>query len=541
MQTTIKRAAIYARVSTEKQNKEKTIESQLEDLRKFCRDNNLILVKEYVDDGWSGETLARPALGQLRDDASKGLFDVVCIHSPDRLARKFIYQGLVIEELKKKGIEVFFLNRRISDTPEDQLLLGVQGLIAEYEKAKILERTRRGRLHKARMGRIVGHPAPYGYRYIKGSNKEGCYVIDRNEAEIVRLIFDLYIKLQSIRAVVKELTRRQIKPQKGKLWRRSTIHKILSNETYIGITYYNKSYSVESQNPKTYRRRPKTSRKLRDRSEWIPIKVPAIIDRETFRMAQEILKRNQKVRRTNSQYLLSGLVKCGDCNSTYSGEKSHNYRFYRCNNRHNTFPLPRKCKARMISANKLESAVWKAIKEVVTNPKVIIRHIFQLSQNIQENMENWKKEQKDLLKMKETLKIKRNKLIEIYSDGIITKQQLQAKMQEYAQKEKQIEERLKEIESKIKQIELKPLLAKQVKELCETAKKRLETFSFEDKKKFLQHLIDEIILYSHQRKAIIKAHIPLDAGKITGIKSISSLNHGKYPNKYFEIELKVDI
>lgn len=537
----VKKAAIYARVSTEKQEREKTIESQLAELREVCRKDGVKIVKEYVDNGFSGATLDRPALDQLRDDVAKGIFDIVYIHSPDRLARKYVYQALVIEELKKNGVEIKFLNKTLTDSPEDQLLLGVQGLIAEYEKAKIIERTRRGRLHKARMGRIVGHPAPYGYRYIKGSNKEGCYVIDRNEAEIVKLIFDLYIKLQSIRAVVRELTRRQIKPQKSRFWRRSTIHKILSNETYVGVTYYNKSYSVESQKPKTYRRRPKTSRKLRKRSEWIPIKVPAIIDRETFKMAQEILKRNHKVRRAKSEYLLSGLVKCGDCNSTYSGEKCHNYRFYRCNNRHKTFPLPRKCKARMISANKLEMAVWKAIKKAIMNPKIIIKHIFQLSQNIQENMENWKKEQKDLLKTKETLKIKRDKLIEIYSDGIITKQQLQAKMQEYAQKEKQIEERLKKIESKIKQIELKPLLAKQIKELCETAKKRLETFSFEDKKKFLHHLIDEIILYSHQRKAIIKAHIPLNAGKITGIKSISSWNHGQYPNKWLKFELKVKV
>ena len=169
----MKKAVIYARVSTERQEKEKekTIESQIEELRMFCEKNGFLIVKEYVDDGWSGETLARPALDQLRDDASKKLFDIVCIHSPDRLARKFIYQGLVMEELKKKGIEVFFLNRPISDTPEDQLLLGVQGLIAEYEKAKILERTRKGRIHKAKEKGIVGSVPPYGYNYVKNPVK----------------------------------------------------------------------------------------------------------------------------------------------------------------------------------------------------------------------------------------------------------------------------------------------------------------------------------------------------------------------------------
>ncbi len=108
----------------------------------------------------------------------------------------------MIEELKKNGIEVLFLNKQISDTPEDQLLLGVEGLIAEYEKAKILERTRRGKLHKARSGKIVGGIPPFGYDYVKDKG----YVINEGEAEIVKLIFNLYIQLGSVRAVARKLT-----------------------------------------------------------------------------------------------------------------------------------------------------------------------------------------------------------------------------------------------------------------------------------------------------------------------------------------------
>jgi site-specific DNA recombinase len=298
----MKKVAIYARVSTEKQEKEKTIESQVEELRKFCKKNGFLIVKEYVDDGWSGETLARPALDQLRDDASKNLFEVVCIHSPDRLARKYIYQGLVMEELKKNGIEVLFLNKQISNTPEDQLLLGVEGLIAEYEKAKILERTRRGKLHKARSGKIIGSIPPFGYTYVKDKD----YVINEGEAEVVRLIFNLYIQLGSARAVARKLTEIGVKPRKGIVWRTSTLHKILRNKTYIGTTYYNKTYGAEPANKKRYSRRINTTRRLRDKREWIAIKVPAIIDEATFRLAQEKLRRNHKEVRQNSEnHLLS--------------------------------------------------------------------------------------------------------------------------------------------------------------------------------------------------------------------------------------------
>jgi len=327
----MRKAAIYARVSTEKQEKEKTIESQIEELREFCKKRGFLIVREYVDDGWSGETLARPALDQLRDDASKKMFDVVCIHSPDRLARKFVYQGLVIEELKKNEIEVLFLNKQISDTPEDQLLLGIESLIAEYERAKILERTRRGRLHKARSGKIVGGVPPFGYTYVKDKG----YVVNDIEAETVRLIFNLYIQLGSARAVARRLTEMGIKPRKGVAWLTSTLHRILRNEAYIGTAYYNKTYGAEPVSRRKYSRRINTSRRLRDRREWIAIKVPAIIDEATFRLAQEMLRRNHREVRSNSEhYLLSGLVVCGSRGSRYTGEKNRGYRFYRCNNRH---------------------------------------------------------------------------------------------------------------------------------------------------------------------------------------------------------------
>jgi len=99
------------------------------------------------------------------------------------------------------------LNKALTDSPEDR---GVQGLIVKYEKAKTIERTRRGRLYKAKMDKIVSHLAPYGYRYVKGANGEGQYVVERSEADIVRLIFNLYIKHKSVRAVVKELTKGEL-------------------------------------------------------------------------------------------------------------------------------------------------------------------------------------------------------------------------------------------------------------------------------------------------------------------------------------------
>ena len=161
--------ALYARVSSEQQAEAKTIESQLAEMRtRLVTDGfELAHILEFIDEGYSGSTLVRPSLERLRDVAAAGGLDRLYVHCPDRFARNYAYQVLLLDELTQQGVEVIFLNRPLGQTPEDQLLLQVQGVIAEYERAKFLERSRRGKRHAAQEGHvgILCH-APYGYRYI---------------------------------------------------------------------------------------------------------------------------------------------------------------------------------------------------------------------------------------------------------------------------------------------------------------------------------------------------------------------------------------
>jgi site-specific DNA recombinase len=397
MPVSIKKAAIYARVSSEKQEKEKTIESQLEELREICKNDGVEIVKEYIDNGFSGSTLVRPALDQLRDDASKGIFNTVYIHSPDRLARKYVYQVLVIEELRKKDIKIRFLNKPLGDSPEDQLLLGVQGLIAEYERAKLLERTRRGRFHKARNGCIMGGSAPYGYDYVrKTKNKGAYYKINNEEAEIVKLIFSLYLQHKSTAKVVKELAKRKIKTRIGSIyWSKGTIHRILTNECYIGRAYYNKHDKGEGKF------------KRRDRSEWIPIKVPRIIDDAAFQLVQKILKSHKKCGKRLRVYLLSGSIKCAHCGSNYIGASSNRKNFYyRYGNFVRRFPLPKNCNAKPVNALRIEKAVIDAIKNAISKPHIILNHVLRMEERVKEKIKNARKEK---IKLKNTLKALENK------------------------------------------------------------------------------------------------------------------------------------
>lgn len=434
--------AIYARVSTEKQEKQETIQSQLSALRDFAVNSRYSIVKEYIDEGYSGELLARPSLDDLRDDARTKSFEAVLIHSPDRLSRKFIYLGLIDEEFKKQNIRMIFLNRPDSkDTPEENLLTGMQGLIAEYEKEKIKERTRRGRIHKVKNGIIVGSIPPFGYRYIKNDrekNVPGHYVIQEDEAIVARLIFDLFVNQKmSIRSIAKELTKRAIPPRQGIHWRTSSLHRIIRNETYAGITHYNKHMSCEAKfqrNPQKYRRTKFTGRKLRPKDQWMPIKLPdnlKIIEREIFELAQQQLAINSNMspRNVKYQYLLRGLVKCGYCGSPFHGTPCHGKYYYRCGNRNRSFPLPRECRqSSMVKADSLENLVWESFCQMIQNPQLILDQLESLRDNVNKSSGNIEEELKSLDVKLANMSVEENRLLDAYRENIITIDQLKSQM-----------------------------------------------------------------------------------------------------------------
>lgn len=524
----MKKVAIYARVSTESQEEQKTIESQLAELREICKDFQV--VNEYMDEGWSGGTLARPSLDRLRDDASKGLFEAVYFHSPDRLARKYAYQILILDELKKKEIEVVFLNKPVSDNPEDQLLLGVQGLIAEYEKAKILERTRRGRLHKARQKGIVGGYAPYGYLYIKRTpEKEEHYEINEKEAKVVNLIFDLYFKIKSINGVVKELAVRGIKPQRGgERWSRSTIGDILGDESYVGRGYYGKTYGVETENGRKYKRKVKNSRRIQNRAEWIPIKFPPIIEENKLKIARELLSKNYKPYAHRKYfYLLSGLPRCVSCGSTFTGEakgKTRRFCYYRCNNRHKRYPLPNTCNAPVVRTEDLDSAVWNAVNEAIMKPEILIAHISHLANEIAKSKDSLKDEKENLLKANISLNGKKKRLDDLYYAGLKSIKEYQDQSSEFNEEENKIKRDLEEVELKLNQIANRPLTIESVKFFCDLAATRIQNLTLEQRQEFLRDLLGVIMLDSRNRRAKIIGRIPTGREEIAQFGGTMSMS-----------------
>lgn len=349
------RVGIYARVSSERQADAGTIASQLEALKERMHEEGFDLEDElcFVDEGYSGATVLRPALERLRDCAASGVLDRVYVHSPDRLSRKYAYQVLLLDELQRCGVDVVFLNHELGRTPEDDLLLQVQGMVAEYERAKILERSRRGKRHAARKGSVnVLSNAPYGYRYVATPERGGDaeYALALEEADVVRQIFEWIGRdRHTIGEVRGRLKDQAIPSPKGKeWWDRTTIWGMLKNPAYTGTAGFGKTRSGTRRGRlRPQRRADEQPRRAYSSyavppADWILIPVPRIVSDELFASVQEQLAENRKVarqRRRGAAYLLQGLTVCKCCGYAFYGKSASSastkgqrrrYAYYRC-------------------------------------------------------------------------------------------------------------------------------------------------------------------------------------------------------------------
>jgi site-specific DNA recombinase len=387
--------AIYARVSSDQQAEAQTIASQVAALRERVAAEGFVLPEamQFLDEGYSGATLIRPALERLRDVIAAGAVDRLYVHSPDRLARKYAYQVLLVDEFRRAGVEVMFLNRALGQSPEDDLLLQVQGMIAEYERAKIIERHRRGKRHAAHTGAVnVLSGAPYGYRYVAkyAGGGQARYEIVPDEAQLVRQVFDWIGRDRlTIGEVCRRLTQAGERTRSGKtVWDRSAVWGMLKNPAYTGTAAFGKT----RQEPLRPRLRAQRGRPLQPRravstvdvprEDWLPIPVPALVEPAVFAAVQEQLRENQRHARQSRRgalYLLQGLLQCRQCGYAFYGKrqspsarkgKPRAYAYYRClGTDAYRFGGERVCQNTQMRTDLVDLAVWQEVCTLLAHPE----------------------------------------------------------------------------------------------------------------------------------------------------------------------------
>jgi len=384
------RAALYERVSTDAQAERYGLAAQDWALKERSQERGYSLVPDgdrdaFVDDGYSGGALNRPALARLRQAVREGQVNVVLCYDPDRLSRSLSDLLLLTDEFERAGVRPEFITQETDASPEGRMFFAMRGAVAEYERAKIRERTIRGRLQKARQGKVISRAAaPFGYRY---DPKTSTLVVDEEEAKTVRLVFYLYTQERiSILGLVDRLNRLGTpRAAGGQRWHPSFVSWMLRNETYTGVLWQNR-WRHEKVADKPGQR---SKRRLMERpvEEQIPTRVPCVISREMFEAAQRRLAENKAWAGRNSRrvYLLSGLIRHA-CGSSMGARTSKGYPYYYCQKSKpfkapiNEKGEPQPCSCKWVNGRAIETAVWDTVTGLLQHPDLLTQELERLTE-----------------------------------------------------------------------------------------------------------------------------------------------------------------
>ena len=507
-----KPAAIYTRVSSDRQKEDHTIASQTAALIEYAQTQGYAVPPEWTfqDEGYSGATLVRPGLEALRDLSAEGQITAVLVYSPDRLSRKYAYQVLLTEELSRCGVEVIFLKSPAGATPEDQLVVQFQGMIAEYERAQIAERSRRGKRHKAQQGVVnVLSGAPYGYRYVKKSDHSAAYYeVIEHEAQVVRMVFETYTRRHlSINAIARLLNEQWIPTRTEKTrWERSTVWAMLRNPAYQGKACYGKTELQPRQRitrPLRQRNRlpnRNSANHERPRQEWIEVAVPAVVTEEVFALAQEQLEKNKHFspRRTRKPTLLQGMLVCQQCGYAMyrsSGGRAHRkLDYYRCigsdGYRRLNGPL---CTNRPVRQDHLDEIVWEQVIRLLEDGTLIQSEIDR-RREVAQNTDPRRQRGQGLRREQARLENHIERLVSAYQEGLVTFAQLRQRMPDLQKRSQAVESELHSLEMAVVDETRYLKLAESLAGFRTKLRVRAQTLDVRERQQLLRLLVKEILV-----------------------------------------------
>lgn len=514
----MKRAALYARVSGDLQAKEGTIESQVLALKKQIAAAGCALVREYIDDGYSGPRLDRPALDELRKDLKSPLFDAVYFHDADRIARDVTIQTIIIEEILKEGKQLVINGKDYIKNPENTFTLQVLGAVAQLERAKILERVTRGKQLRLAQGQLLGcgvHTFGYDYQR-KTPTSPPRMIVNEREAAIVRYVFETYARGGiGLDKIAQQLEDSGALTKKGKcLWRRSNLKVILRNETYVGVKYYNKMRIVREYANPLYGIKHSTRKRFdRSREEWVGIEVPAIISRELFDKVQARREKNRKqYRNPKQEQLLSGLVRCGGCGGSVFAYRVWNrskrkgppciiHRAgYRCNwsfrgRLHSKQSDIERCHNPELKSALLEGRVLSMIQDTMLDPSKLRDCMEHFREDAGAAERRIEQELRAAAGRLAALQDQKRRVIDIYATGDLSREGYVTKSRELDGMIETLQARMRELEDSAALTRNTEAIQAGIAQFCEAARVRFATCKdYATKRRFVLDYVRKVVI-----------------------------------------------
>jgi site-specific DNA recombinase len=477
----MKKAALYIRVSTDEQAKEGySIPAQRERLTAYVTSQGWEIADYYIDEGVSAKNTNRPELQRMLNDIHCGLIDVVLVYRLDRLTRSVLDLYNLLQEFDRYNV-TFKSATEVYDTTTaiGRLFITLVAALAQWERENLGERTKFGKVEKARQGKRPGGKAPFGYDKVNGE-----LVVNEKEAETVRMIFRLYAKHANLNKVTEELYRQGCRTKNNAIFSVNTVQKILKNPIYIGTLRYN------------YTTQTGTITTVKPEEDWIIVEdaLPPIIDKEEFYFVQKILDAQamKKPRSVASGYLFSGLVTCPNCGSTLNGTTYHSkgkktpgqpIRYFRC-----SFTKPGACHHFQIREDKLERLFLAELRnrtdqirrEVTGDKNACLKAA---------NLDDYKREL-------ESLKQKRKRLQQLFITDLIEMDELREQLEAFNTRQAELEQL---IQTESEQLENR-FSNEQLLSLYENLQQSWEELSFEEKKQFVSILVKSITAQRHPKE-----------------------------------------
>jgi site-specific DNA recombinase len=499
----MKRAISYARVSTEEQKDNYSLETQQRANREHIVKQGYRLIGEYAEDA-SGAALHRVEMNKILEQAARKEFDVLVCHDLDRFARDPSVQFILEHDFKKHSVSIEYVLHEFESTPEGNLQKMIYISFAQFERAKIAERFTRGKLGKARSGKIPGKGgglSRYGYRYVNG-----CFEVDDGQAQIVRLIYHWYTapdaatgKPLGITQIAARLTEMKVptnwdnKPNSFKTrpfgyWSTSAVDLILKDTTYIGNYYYNKTRAV------------KKGRSVpRPKEEWIKIDVPAIIDEETFQRAlnQRLINTTYARRNTKNFYLMRQRLQCSSCGGSMHASARGKHYYYTCTGQKAIMDdhYQRICHG-YVRADRVDEAVWKAIKNFLEDSDNIRQAL--TSKGDEDDLMTSRVE--ELTREIRNMEKQRTKLLDLYLDSSLPRDLLD-------QRNLQIQERIEQFTTTLEQLKaqhiakLTPEDVDEIVAMIDIVRHQIDNAT-DEQKQFVMRMLDIRAVLNRETKTI---------------------------------------